>query len=91
MKSFIKKYVFRYRGKRIRYRTKNLLRQVGISIGIPTFLLVLSLFLWVFKVLPSFPLVLNLDGIKEYFFIHRLVARSSLAYDIFRRYGIVII
>ncbi|WP_099221861.1 cell division protein FtsK [Listeria costaricensis] len=52
MIQFIEKHFFKYKGRRIRYRTKDAIKRVGMIIFIPTFLLLLFLLL---KLVDPFP------------------------------------
>lgn len=67
MKNFIEKYMYKYRGKRIRYKTKSVVMRVGFLIGIPTFLLAFLLISVTFKSYPSFAPSNSFVGVKEWF------------------------
>lgn len=66
MKKFIETYIYKYRGKRIKYKTRYALKKAGILIGLPAFLILLVLTGKVFQVIPVFPLEVSVEGIKEY-------------------------
>ncbi|WP_439443648.1 cell division protein FtsK [Listeria aquatica] len=66
MKNFIEKYMYKYRGKRIRYRTKDSIKRVGFSIGIPTFLLAFFYLSLVLKSYPAFTPTFSIEGFKEW-------------------------
>lgn len=56
MKAFIAKHIYQYRGTRIHYETRYLLRRAGISLFISAFLIALGLGLWLVPILPPYPL-----------------------------------
>ncbi|MBC1358299.1 cell division protein FtsK [Listeria booriae] len=55
MKAFIAKHIYQYRGTRIRYDTRYLLRRAGINLFISAFLVTLILGLWLVPILPPYP------------------------------------
>lgn len=66
MKKFIEKHLYKYRGKRIKYKTRYVVKKAGILIGLPAFLVLLFLTERIFQVMPVFPLEISLEGISEY-------------------------
>ncbi|MBC2193270.1 DUF87 domain-containing protein [Listeria sp. FSL L7-0229] len=66
MRQFVEKHIYKFRGRRIRYKTKDTLVKAGIAIAVPAFFLLMSLLLLVFPVLPAIDFTFKLGEIPTY-------------------------
>ncbi|EAD9483308.1 cell division protein FtsK [Listeria monocytogenes] len=66
MRQFVEKHIYKRRGRRIRYKTKDTLLRAGIAIAVSAFLLLMSLLLLVFPVLPAIDYSFKLGEIPTY-------------------------
>ncbi|HBJ8757551.1 TPA: cell division protein FtsK [Listeria monocytogenes] len=66
LRRFVEKHLYKHRGRRIHYKTKDILVRAGISIAVPAFFIALFLMLWVFPVLPTLDMPFKLREIPNY-------------------------